>query len=131
MNKRMIAGIIEVLIGIVLIILSFNRIVDAYWNGMGSALLVVGVIQLLRIMRLNRNQEYRERYETEIQDERNHFIRNKAWAWAGYLYVIIMAVASIGLRIIGQEELSILAAFTVCLVLVLFYMSYHYLRRKY
>ena len=131
MNKRLVTGIIEISIGIVLIVLSFMQYVDEYWNGMGSAFLVIGCIQVIRHIRLSKNIEYRERYETELHDERNHYIRNKAWAWAGYLYVMIMAVLSIVLKIVGYEDLSILASFTVCLVLILFYFSYYYLRKKY
>ena len=38
----------------------------------------------------SKNEAYREKIEIEEKDERNHFIRNKAWAWAGYLYVMII-----------------------------------------
>ena len=98
---------------------------------MGSALLVIGVIQLISRHRLEKNEAYREKVEIETNDERNKFIRNKAWAWAGYLFVMIMAVASIVLRIFEQDLLSIAASGTVCLMLVLFWGSYIFLRRKY
>ena len=69
--------------------------------------------------------------EVAATDERLHFIRNKAWAWAGYLFVMIMAVASIVLRIFEQNLLSIATSGAVCLMLVLFWGSYIILRRKY
>ena len=111
--------------------LSFAGLVDEFWNGMGSALLVIGVIQLIRRYRLDRNEEYREKIEIETNDESNKFIRNKAWAWAGYLFVMIMAVASIVLRVLEQNELSIAVSGSVCLMLVLFWGSYFFLKRKY
>lgn len=129
--KSYLVSILYLLIGAILLGLSFAGIVDEFWNGMGSALLVMGVIQLIRRYRLEKNEAYREKIEIETNDERNHFIRNKAWAWAGYLFVMIMAVACIVLRIVGQDVLSMAASGAVCLVLVLFWGSYYVLKRKY
>ena len=129
--KSYLVSILYLLLGAILIGLSFAGIVDEFWNGMGSALLVMGVIQLIRRYRLEKNEAYREKIEIETNDERNHFIRNKAWAWAGYLFVMIMAVACIVLRIVGQDVLSMAASGAVCLVLVLFWGSYYVLKRKY
>lgn len=130
-DKRIFVSIMWVIIGVVLIGLSFAGIVDAFWNGMGSGLLVVGIIQLVRFYRLQKNEAYREKMEIEASDERNHFIRNKAWAWSGYLFILIAAVASIVFRIMGQELLSMAASGAVCLMLVLYWISYIVLKRKY
>ena len=88
-SKRLVINIIWVMIGLVLVGLAFLGKVDSFWNGMGSGLLVIGVINILRVYRLNKNEAYREKVEIEISDERNKFIRNKAWAWSGYLFVLI------------------------------------------
>ena len=130
-NKRLYVNILWLMIGSILIGLSFAGVVDEYWNGMGMGLAVVGAINLLRIYRLNKNDVYREKMELEASDERNHFIRNKAWAWAGYLFVMIMAVGCIILKIVGQDTLSMAASGSVCLMLVLFWCSYYFLKRKY
>ena len=87
-NKKILVSIMWILIGGVLIALAFAGKVDAFWNGMGSGLLVVGSIQIIRFRRLKKNEAYREKMEIEASDERNQFIRNKAWAWSGYLFVI-------------------------------------------
>lgn len=129
--KSYLVSITYLIIGVILLGLSFAEVVDEFWNGMGSALLVIGVIQLIRRYRLDKNEAYREKIEIETNDERNRFIRNKAWAWAGYLFVMIMAVASIVLKIFSQNLLSIVASGAVCLMLVLFWGSYLFLKRKY
>ena len=104
---------------------------DEYWNGMGMAFAIVGAINLLRIHRLNKNESYREKRELEMSDERNHFIRNKAWAWAGYYFILIAGVCTIVFKIMGQELLSQAAAYTVCLIMILYWISYMILKRKY
>lgn len=129
--KSYLVSIIYMMIGVILLGLSFAGMVDEFWTGMGSAQLVMGIIQLIRRYRLDKNEVYREKVEIELNDERNRFLRNKAWAWAGYLFVMIMAVSCIILRIAGQEMLSLAASGAVCLVLVLFWISYLVLRRKY
>ncbi len=130
-EKKRIISIIYVIIGVVLIALSFAGKVDEFWNGMGSALAVVGLLQLLRQHRFNKNEAYREKMEIEVNDERNHFIRNKAWAWAGYIFILAMAAAVIVLKIIGRDMLSTAAAFTVCFMLILYWGAYMVLKKKY
>ena len=129
--KNYLVAIIYVVIGIILFGLSLAQILDQFWSGMGSALFTIGVIRLIRTHRFLKDEKFREKIEIEESDERNHFIRNKAWAWAGYLFVMIMAVASIVLKIARQDILSIAASGAVCLVLVLFWGSYLILKRKY
>ena len=130
-DKRIIVSIMWVIIGMVLIGLSFAGIVDEFWSGMGSGLLVVGIIQLVRFYRLKNNEAYREKMEIEASDERNHFIRNKAWAWSGYLFILIAAVACIVFKIMGQDLLSMAASEAVCLMLILYWISFIILKRKY
>ena len=130
-DKRYLFSIFYIIVGAILIGLSFAGMVDEFWNGMGSGLLVIGVIQLIRFYRFNKNEEYRQKIEIEMSDERNHFIRGKAWAWAGYLFVFVSAAATIVLKIAGQDLLSMAASFALCLLLVLFWGSYHVLKRKY
>ena len=130
-NKRLYVNILWLMIGSILIGLSFAGVVDDYWNGMGMGLAVVGAINLIRYYRLNKNDVYREKIELEASDERNHFIRNKAFAWAGYYFILIAAVGTIVFKIIGQELLSQAAAYAVCLMLILYWISYMILKRKY
>lgn len=129
--KTYLVSIIYIIIGVALLGLGFAGKVDEFWNGMGSALLVIGVIQLIRRYRLDKNEAYREKMEIENNDERNKFIRNKAWAWAGYLFVMIMAIASIVLKVFEQDVLSIAAGGAVCLMILLFWGAYLFLKRKY
>ena len=131
MDKKNVYPIILLVAGLALTGLGFAEIVDEFWSGMGSALLVIGIIRLLRFYRLKKNDSYREKMETAVTDERNHFIRAKAWSWAGYLFIMVSAVATITFRILGQELLSQFCSYAVCLMLVLYWVSYFVLRKKY
>ena len=130
-DKRIYLSIFWVIAGAVLVGLAVMEKVDSFWSGMGSGLLVVGILQILRFHRFNKNAAYREKMEVEYSDERNAFIRNKAWAWSGYLFILISAVSVIVLKLLGQDQLSMAASAAVCLMLVLYWVSYYVLRRKY
>ena len=130
-DKRVYLSITWVVIGAVLFSMAIAGKVDSFWSGMGGALLAVGALQILKYYRLSKNEEYREKMEIEYNDERNQFIRNKAWAWSGYLFILIAAIACIVLKITGQEVLSMAASGAVCLMLVLYWVSYYLLKRKY
>ena len=131
MDKKNTYPILLLAAGLVLMGLGFAEIVDEFWSGMGSALLVIGIIRLLRFYRLKKNDGYREKMETAQTDERNQFIRMKAWSWAGYLFIMVTAIATIIFRILGQDLLSQVASYSVCLMLVLYWVSYFVLKKKY
>lgn len=130
-NGRFIAMIICVLIGAVLFGLAFAGTLDEFWSGMGAGLMTVGVLRIVQHFRTRNNEAYREKVETDIADERNQFLRNKAWAWAGYLFIIIASVATIALKVLGQDQLSLAAGWAVCLMVILYWISFLILRKKY
>ena len=129
--KKYMISIVYIIVGVALIGFSFVGKLDEFWSGMGSALLVIGALQLIRHYRFKKNEAYREKIEIAESDERNRFIRNKAWAWAGYMFVILSAIAVIVFKVTGHDEWSMAAAMAECLVLILFWVSYHILKRKY
>ena len=130
-KKDTIFSIIWLAIGLPLIGLSIAGLVDSFWSGMGSALVVIGACRLLRAHRLSKSEEYREKMETFETDERFHFLRAKAWSWAGYLFVIIAGVSVIAFKILGMDAASQAASGAVCLLLVLYWGAYFVLKKKY
>ena len=123
--------IILMILGITLYGLGCTEVVDEYWSGLGSGLLVVSVLRLIQLYRFRKDDAYREKIETEMTDERNRFLRNKAWAWAGYLFILIAGSSVLVLKVIGQDLFSLAASYAVCLMLLLYWGSYMVLRKKY
>lgn len=130
-KKRLISAVIEMLVGAILAVCTYTGILDEYWSGMGTALIVVGVIQLLRCIRYKTDESYRENVDTQAGDERNRYISMKAWSWAGYLFVMIAAVATVVLKIVGLDAYVMIASGSVCLIMILYWLSWMYLRKKY
>ena len=130
-KKDVIFGVIWLLLGFALTVLSCLETMDEFWSGMGSALMVIGVVRLLRSYRLSKSETYREKREVAETDERFHFIRNKAWAWAGYLFIIICALGVIVCKLLGQDLVCVVLSGAVCLMLVLFWGAFFILKKKY
>ena len=128
---RMLASVLEIVLGAALVGCSFLDLVDEFWSGMGAALVVVGAIFLLRSVKYHTNEQYRNDVDIQTGDERNKYLSMKAWSWAGYLFVIIAAVGTIGFKFADKEELMMLCSGAVCLIVFLYWISYIILRKKY
>lgn len=130
-DKMMFINYFWIIIGTVLISLGIAEKIDSFWSSMGSPLILIGTIRLIRTYRLQKNDSYREKLEIAASDERNHFIKEKAWAWTGYIYILITAILVIVFKIVNQELLSFAASISVCLMLNLYWVSYFIIRKKY
>ena len=130
-EKRFYLNILYVVIGVALLACGIFEIVDSFWSGMGGALIGVGAIRIIQFVKFRKNPEYREKIETEVNDERNKFISGKAWAWSGYVFVILNAIGTIAFKIAGNESLSMYCSYMVCIVLILYWVCYLILRKKY
>lgn len=130
-GRRMIAYTIYMILGITLIVLGTLEIVDSFWSGMGGALIAVGVMRGIQLLRYRKDESYREKQQIAQNDERNRFLRNKAWAWAGYLFVLIAAVLAVVFKLLGQGLLSIAAGFAVSILALLYWICYLVLKKKY
>lgn len=130
-GKRLALSIFWVVLGLTLCVCRGAGLIEEFWGSMGFALIVVGLLQVIRQIRYRTDREYRERFETEVRDERNKYLSNKAWAWAGYWFVLIAAAGTVAFKLLGREELMMLASGGVCLMLLLYWISYLVLKRKY
>ena len=130
-SKRTVAYIVYIVLGVALLVLGMLDVVDSFWSGMGGALIAVGAIRAIQLLRYSKDESYREKWDVEVQDERNRFIRNKAWAWAGYLFVLIAAVCTLVFKLLGQDLLSMAASFAVSILVLLYWICYMILKKKY
>ena len=130
-NRRMILSVVWIVLGASLLGSNLAGLLGDYWGGLGGGLMGVGILQTIRNVRYLCNSEYREKVDTTNQDERNRFLANKAWAWAGYLFVMTAAVATIVFQIIGKTEQATISGFGVCLIVFLYWISYTVLKKKY
>lgn len=130
-GKKIYLSIFWLALGLILIGVSFAGFVDQFWNGFGSGLVGVAGIRIIMHLRYRSDEEYRERVDIEAGDERNKYLTMKAWGWAGYLFILIMAVTTIVSKMLGYDDVTKFASFGLCILMVLYWVSYLVLRKKY
>lgn len=130
-NRRLINSVLEIAIGAALIVFVKLTDRDSVWLGMGGALVAVGAVQLFLGLRYKTDERYREKVDVEATDERNAFIRSKAWVWAGTGFVIVGGVLTVVFLLLGKQELSTFPGFAVSILVLLYWLSYLVLKKKY
>ena len=131
-NRKLILSIFWMILGAVLLGLSIAEVLDSsMYAGMGGGLIAVGALQTSRNLRYRKDPEYREKIDTEVSDERNSFLRMKSWSWTGYVVVLVEGVGSIAAMILGKRELQLTLAYSVWLIMVVYWISFFIISKKY
>ena len=130
-GKRIFLSIFWIVLGTVLCACHFAGLIEEYWGSMGFALIIVGILQVIRQIRYRTNKDYQEKFDTNANDERNKFIANKAWAWAGYIFVLTAGCGTIVCKLLGREDLMMFCAYSVCFLMIAYWLCWLYLKKKY
>lgn len=118
-------------IGVVLIALNLLKLVEnEYLLSLGITLAFLGFIKLLQYLRITKDEESIRKRRIEETDERNIANSHKAKSAAFGYYVIIACLAVVVLEILGEKEYSKFLAFSVCALLILYWISYFIYSRK-
>ena len=131
-NKRLALIVFWIVLGAVLVVLTVTEVLDSsIYSGMGGALMAVGTLQLIRAIKYRKDSEYREKVDTELGDERNRFLRMKSWSWAGYLTILIEGIGAIIAMVLGERTVQLVLSYSVWMVLVIYWIAYVILSKKY
>lgn len=130
-SKKIFLSLFWIVLGAILTAMYFLGKLPEFYNSFGFALVIVGILQLIRHIRYAKNKEYREKVDTLQNDERNKYLSTKAWAYAGYLFVFINAIFIFVFRFINKPELSISCSLSISAIILLYYISYIVLSKKY
>ena len=131
-NKRLALSIFCVLLGVALLVLSITEVLDSsMYAGMGSVLIVVGGLQIIRNIRYRKDAAYKEKVDTETSDERNRFLSMKSWSWTGYIVVIIQGIGVVVATVLREDTIRQILSYSVCLMVTVYWISYLVLSRKY
>ncbi|MCR5134569.1 MAG: hypothetical protein K6B12_02935 [Clostridiales bacterium] len=131
-NVRLGFNVFWIVLGAVLLGLSVAEILDSsVYSGMGGALMAVGILQTVRIMKYRKDPTYKEEIDIKMHDERNTFLRMKSWAWTGYIVLLAEAVGCVAAMVLGKTTVQIVLGGAVCLMLLVYFAVYFVLKRKY
>ena len=122
-NKKLALSIFWVVLGLTLLVLNLVGVLDDLYSSMGIALIIVGGLQVWRNLKYRRDPEYREKIDIEAGDERNKTIRMQSWAWTGYLFILVAAIASVVAYFMGQLVVQQTLCYSICFMLVVYWLA--------
>lgn len=130
-KKRTLYYIIMALVGAVLLTLSLKGLLDEFWSGIGAGLVVISALRFVQLARYSHSDEYAQKTEVRNHDERNLFMAEKARSHAFYYSILLEGVGVIVARVAGNVELSVTLGYIACAQMMVYWVSYFILKRKY
>ena len=119
------------ILGIVLFSLSLSGLLDSFWSGCGGALIAVALVRLYSYYKFTTDADYAKEAKTKYNDERNNYLANKAAALTVRWGLLALAALVFILQIAGMREYATILGFVICGLLVFYWASYMYLKKKY
>lgn len=134
MKLRMIIHAVYVVIGAAMAVISFTGISNnEMLSSFGIALAAGGAVNIIRTARILGDEEKLRRVCINQSDERNIMIALRARSLTFSVYISLVAIAIIVLYIVNTE-LTIIAAqaaaYSVCLLVIIYLAAYYIIRKK-
>lgn len=119
--------------GAALVVLGCLEVVaiDSYWIGLSGGLAGVSAMRLVQAARYAKDPAYAKRVEVSNSDERTAFVAGRSAALAFRLSIMVLAVLCVALYPLGQPVMARVLGFVMCGQLVVYWISYLVLMRRY
>lgn len=130
-NSGMIKCAVMMLIGVGASIAAYCGIGSETLYSFGIAMILMGMLRTMKQVRYHKDKTYQEQMDIERQDERNKFLSMKAWSWSGYLFVVGAGFVTIAGMLLKQTLVMQVASWCVCIMVLLYWICYIVLRKKY
>ncbi len=130
-KKRLLYYSVLAVLALVLLVLSCLELLDSFWAGMGGALLAVSAFRIVQVWRYCKDPAFAEQLKVKNTDERNRFLAERARSWTFYICILAEALAVIVLKLFALPDYSTLMGFLIGIQLVIYWVTYFILKRKY
>ena len=133
LQTRIYTAIAYMVVGILLMLVAFITKTDNHFiPAFGLGLLFNGILRLMQYRRITKNEQSIKKQQIAEADERNRMLLERAKSWAFYLYIMLTGTVLIVLAILGiQDTLVRMISYSICLLVLLYWICYHILKRKY
>lgn len=132
LKTRFYYAVAYIVIGLVLTICAYvTKSKNYFISSFGIALIVCGIMRLIQYFRITKNEKSFKKQEITETDERNIMLAHRARSLAFVVYIVLTGTAVIILSIAGKHESAQLISYSICLLVALYWICYHILRKKY
>lgn len=130
LKTRLYVAISYIVFGLLMIGISLWKDSD-YLSSLGLVFTIMGFARIRQYRRITRSEDSIKAREIAETDERNVMIWHKAKSLAFSICLMLACCTVIVLQIMGMTEQTVVMGYVVCGCLVVYWICYWYIRRKY
>ncbi len=131
LKSRLYVAIIYIALGIMMIVGTFATTPDNdFISSFGFALVAMGIVRVRNYYMITRNEETIRKQQIAETDERNLLILHKAKSAAFSIYTLLSGTAVIILSLFNMHEAAKWIAYSVLLLVVIYWICYWVYQKK-
>jgi len=104
---------------------------NTYPLSLGIAFVLMGIIRTVQYRQAVKDEQALRQKELAETDERNLMMSERAKSWAFSISVFIAGDLAIILSLLGKQDLSLLFAWFLCGMTLLYWICWNIIRKKY
>ena len=132
MKQRLWIAISYIALGLILVIAdAVNHFENYFFSSFGFALVIMGILRIIRHRKTMRNDQSIRKQELAESDERIRMIAERARSRVFSLSVTGAGILVIVLNILGHHDAALPFAWYVCGMVVLYWICFSVIRKKY
>ena len=132
MKQRLWIAISYIALGLILVIAdAVNHFENYFFFSFGFALVIMGILRIIRHLKTMRNDQSLRKQELAESDERIRMIAERARSWVFSLSVTGAGILVIALNILGYHDAALPFAWYVCGMVVLYWICFSVICKKY
>ena len=132
LKQRFWIGVSYMGLGLALVISDALRSFEnQYFCAFGFALLMMGVLRVIRYRKITRDSSSIRKQELAETDERTRMISERAKSWVFSLSIMASGILVIALNLLGYGDAALPFAWYVCGMVVAYWICFAILRKKY
>ncbi len=131
LKKRLYIAIIYTALGVMMIVgANITQTDNHFISSFGLGLVICGIIRIRNYIIITKNEETIQKQRIAENDERNIAIMHRARSITFFVYTMISCAAVIVLSLFNQQEAAQLIGGSLCLLLIIYWISYWVIRKK-
>ena len=132
MQQRLWIAAVYILLGLVLVCIDILKgSANYYFFSFGLALLLLGILRIFRYRKITGNNQTLRKQELSETDERTRMMAERARSWYFSLSITAAGIWVIALNLLGRHDEALPFAWYVCAMVVLYWICFAVIRKKY
>ncbi|MBR3949566.1 MAG: DUF2178 domain-containing protein [Oscillospiraceae bacterium] len=132
LKQRFLTAVSYIVIGLILLLSAcLTNFENHFLTAYGIALVLMGILRLIRHRKITASEQTIRRQELAETDERTRMIAERARSWAFSLTILLAGIAVIVLSLLGRHEEALPFSWLVCGMVVLYWLCWYFVQKKY